>query len=76
MSRVFPHKAEEGSRESGGGCVAREITMKTFGRCCGIRVVSDKRPELRCERVKKTIVIRRLNEGRERKRDWKRIKED
>lgn len=56
MSRVFPHKAEEESHERGGGCVAREITMKTFG-CCGIRVVSNKRPESRYERVK------RMNRG-------------
>jgi len=47
--RVFPHKAEEGSRarERGGGRVAREITIKTLGHCCGIRVESDKRDSSR-----------------------------
>lgn len=71
-SRVFPHKAEEESHERGGGCVAREITMKTFGGCCGIRVVSNKRSESRYERVKRTNRgLGVLNEGRKKERERK-----
>lgn len=79
MLRVFPHKAEEGSREGKrGGYVAREITIKTFGHCGGIRVENDKRSESRRGRVKRTNYYPgdSVEGKRERKQKTRGIRED